>query len=142
VPIDRQFAEKFWDVVRLYPTPPEKALGLCCAKKVRFKKKCEPARPARLFLYSYSATEGGLFWFLLVPVSIKALMDTAQEANLKSSPFYRAGQEFAFGNHDCPEPTAMGAVEPALGQGHALVEGLPAIGYPGNFQTRVAVTGG
>src|SRR6266478_2321473 len=38
---DKQFEEKFWDVIGLYLDPPEKALVLCCDEK----SQCQALEP-------------------------------------------------------------------------------------------------
>lgn len=97
-------------------------------------EQAKPARASSLQLYRY-----GLRRLVAVLVRANPLVNTAQESNLKGSPFYRAWQQVALGNHDCPEPAAAGIVEPALGQLHALVERFPTVSSPGDLDTWVAI---
>ena len=44
---DKQFEEKFWDVIGLYLDPPEKALVLCCDEKSQCQalERTQPGLP-------------------------------------------------------------------------------------------------
>lgn len=78
-------------------------------------------------------------WRFALILGAYPLMYPTQEPHLECSPLNRAGQQIAFGDHHCPEPSAAGIVEPGLGQPHALVERFSAVGSPGDFYAWMAV---